>query len=91
MIDLFFCFSSGDRRPGREDLWNPNVAGLAKRDLLKDVLSVFGMLFLPPCEEYYSLIFSFFPSIAARSKTLTRLAIDWQDTLKKAASDEQFM
>lgn len=33
-------------RPGREDPWNPNVAGLAKRDLLKDVLSVFCMLSL---------------------------------------------
>ena len=35
---------SGNRRPGREDTWNPNVVGLAKRDLLKDVLSVFCML-----------------------------------------------
>ena len=38
-----FIYISGNRRPGREDLWNPNVAGLAKRDLLKDVLSVFCM------------------------------------------------
>ena len=30
-------------RPGRDDPWNPSVAGLAKRDLLKDVLSVFCM------------------------------------------------
>ena len=36
-----------NRRPGREDLWNPNVAGLAKRDLLKDVLSVFCMFLYP--------------------------------------------
>ena len=31
------------RRPGREDGWNPTVVGFSKRDLLKDVLSVFGM------------------------------------------------
>ncbi|PPQ69736.1 hypothetical protein CVT25_010445 [Psilocybe cyanescens] len=54
-------------RPGREDHWNPNVAGLSKRDLLKDVLSVF-----------------------ARSKTLTSLVTQWQDTLKKATNDESF-
>jgi len=27
-------------------------------------------------------------AFSARSKTLTKLAMDWQDTLKKAASDE---
>lgn len=52
-------------RPGREDVWSPTVVGLSKRDLLKDVLSIF-----------------------ARSKTLTKLAMDWQDTLKKAASED---
>ncbi|KAF9450204.1 WD40 repeat-like protein [Macrolepiota fuliginosa MF-IS2] len=52
-------------RPGRDDGWTPTVAGMAKRDLLKEVLSVF-----------------------ARSKTLTKLGVDWQDTLKKAASDD---
>ncbi|KDR68421.1 hypothetical protein GALMADRAFT_129535 [Galerina marginata CBS 339.88] len=54
-------------RPGREDSWNPIVVGFSKRDLLKEVLSVF-----------------------ARSKTLTSLAVQWQDTLKKAINDEQF-
>lgn len=29
-------------RPGREDVWSPTVVGLSKRDLLKDVLSIFG-------------------------------------------------
>lgn len=52
-------------RPGREESWFPTVAGLPKRDLLKDVLSIF-----------------------ARSKTLTKLALDWQDTLKKAANED---
>lgn len=52
-------------RPGREEGWTPNVAGMAKRDLLKEVLTIF-----------------------ARSKTLTKLALDWQDVLKRAASDE---
>ncbi|KAF7427978.1 HIR complex subunit [Pleurotus ostreatus] len=53
-------------RPGRDDSWTPTILGMAKRDLLKDVLSIF-----------------------ARSKTLTKLALDWQDTLKKAANEEQ--
>ncbi|KAL0958091.1 hypothetical protein HGRIS_000265 [Hohenbuehelia grisea] len=52
-------------RPGREDSWVPTLAGLPKRELLRDVLSVF-----------------------VRSKTLTKLAMDWQETLKKAAADE---
>ncbi|CAA7269311.1 unnamed protein product [Cyclocybe aegerita] len=54
-------------RPGKEDTWNYTVIGLSKRDLLKDVLSVF-----------------------ARSKTLSTLAVTWQDILKKAANNEQF-
>ncbi|KAG6902054.1 hypothetical protein C0995_005111 [Termitomyces sp. Mi166 len=52
-------------RPGREDTWASTVAGLPKRDLLKDVLSIF-----------------------TRSKTLTKLGMDWQDVLKKASNDE---
>ncbi|KAG2063900.1 histone transcription regulator 1 [Suillus decipiens] len=54
------------RPGGRDDSWTPLVAGMAKRDLLREVLSVF-----------------------ARSKTLTKLALDWQDTLKKASNDDQ--
>ncbi|KAH0834880.1 histone transcription regulator 1 [Lanmaoa asiatica] len=52
-------------RPGRDDCWCPTVVGMLKRDLLREVLSVF-----------------------ARSKTLTKLALDWQDILKKATNDE---
>jgi len=48
-----------------EQAWSPTVAGLGKRELLKDVLSAF-----------------------ARSKTLTKLALDWQDVLKRAISEE---
>ncbi|KAI0765257.1 WD40 repeat-like protein [Fomes fomentarius] len=29
------------RRPGRDDAWTPTVAGLPKRDLLKEVLNIF--------------------------------------------------
>ncbi|KAJ7154721.1 histone transcription regulator 1 [Mycena filopes] len=47
------------------ETWSPTVAGLGKRELLKDVLSAF-----------------------ARSKTLTKLALDWQDVLKRAISEE---
>ncbi|KDQ60101.1 hypothetical protein JAAARDRAFT_125533 [Jaapia argillacea MUCL 33604] len=52
-------------RPGRDDQWTPSVMGFSKRDLLKDVLTIF-----------------------ARSKTLTKLAMDWQDLLKKACNDD---
>ncbi|KAJ6596673.1 WD40-repeat-containing domain protein [Mycena sp. CBHHK59/15] len=48
-----------------DQTWSPTVAGLVKRELLKDVLSAF-----------------------ARSKTLTKLAIEWQDVLKRAISEE---
>ncbi|KAI6021803.1 histone transcription regulator 1 [Pisolithus microcarpus] len=50
----------------KEEIWSPAVVGLTKRDLLREVLSVF-----------------------ARSKTLTKLALDWQDTLRKASNEEQ--
>ncbi|CCM01218.1 uncharacterized protein FIBRA_03266 [Fibroporia radiculosa] len=52
-------------RPGRDEVWSPVLLGISKRDLLKDVLTVF-----------------------ARSKTLTKLALDWQDMLKKATIEE---
>jgi len=52
-------------RPGREEAWVPTLLGMSKRELLKDVLSIF-----------------------VRSKTLTKLAMDWQDTLKKALNGE---
>lgn len=32
------------RRPGRDDGWSPTVLGLAKRDLLREVLLIFGTL-----------------------------------------------
>ena len=36
------------RRPGRDDSWSATVAGLSKRDLLREVLSVFGSSSIPP-------------------------------------------
>jgi protein HIRA/HIR1 len=41
-------------RPGREDVWSPTVVGLSKRDLLKDVLAIFGQLVnrLPSAESH---------------------------------------
>jgi protein HIRA/HIR1 len=55
--------------------------GMPKRDLLKDVLSVFG--------ENSPLCLPFWLNLsAARSKTLTKLAMDWQDTLKKASNGD---
>nr|GAT54809.1 predicted protein [Mycena chlorophos] len=46
---------------GELSSWSPTVAGLAKRELLKDVLSSF-----------------------ARSKTLSQLAVQWQDVVRRA-------
>jgi len=44
---LFWCAQADPnvhRRPGREDTWSPTVVGSSKRDLLRDVLLVFGMI-----------------------------------------------
>ena len=55
---------------------------MLKRDLLREVLSVFGAFYV------------FMNSVVliacdtARSKTLTKLALDWQEMLKKATNDE---
>jgi hypothetical protein len=32
------------RRPSKADAWAPSVLGMSKRDLLKEVLTVFGEL-----------------------------------------------
>ena len=32
-----------DRKPSREETWNPLVLGMSKRELLKDVMGIFGM------------------------------------------------
>lgn len=68
-------------RPGREESWSPSVVGLSKRDLLRDVLSIFGKgaVFCVDAIDFCS---------AVRSKTLTKLAMDWQDTLKKAMNED---
>jgi len=52
------------QRPGEQG-WSPTVAGLVKRELLKDVLSAF-----------------------VRSKTLSKLGLDYQEILKRAISEE---
>ena len=74
------------RRPGKEDNWHSNVVGLSKRDLLKDVLSVFGT------ENGFFFVFCNWPKIrfSGRSKTLQRLAAEWQDILKRATNDDAF-
>ncbi|THH08803.1 hypothetical protein EW145_g2454 [Phellinidium pouzarii] len=54
------------RRPGKlDDAWLPSVLGMAKRDLAKEVLTIFG-----------------------RSKTLLKLAQDYQELLRKASVDD---
>ena len=61
------------------------MIGLTKRDLLKEVLVIFGALQLA-----LGLIHArtFFSLGTVRSKTLTRLALDWQDVLKRASVDD---
>ncbi|CAK5284490.1 unnamed protein product [Mycena citricolor] len=51
----------GPMYAGGDPTWAPSVAGLSKRDLLKDVLSAFS-----------------------RSKNLGRLAVEWQDAVRRA-------
>ena len=76
------------RRPGRDDSWSPTVVGLAKRDLLRDVLSVFGTCSADMVHVFEDLEADCVRFDVARSKTLTKLALDWQDTLKRASTDE---
>lgn len=53
--------------------------GLTKREVLKEALSAFG-------KEAFSCPCSFLASSRlARSKTLTKLARDWEDVLKRAS------
>lgn len=55
---------------------------MLKRDLLREVLSVFGQLYDSSMNDVVLI------HCTARSKTLTKLALDWQDMLKKATNDE---
>ena len=32
------------RRPGRDEAWSPTIVGMSRRDLLKEVLNIFGAL-----------------------------------------------
>lgn len=34
---------SSARRPGRDDSWTPTLLGFSKRELLREVLNIFGM------------------------------------------------
>jgi protein HIRA/HIR1 len=67
----------------KEDFWNPMLLGHWKRDLLKEVLQVFSEHepFLPRAVTSLS-------SLPARSKTLAKLGMDWQDLLKKASASD---
>lgn len=78
------CLSS---KPGSENSWVPTVAGLNKRDLLKDVLSVFGSscFFFLSRPELVRLGFEAdsSSSAVAKSKGLAALGSEYQDVLKK--------
>jgi protein HIRA/HIR1 len=72
-------------RPGMsgEDIWNPVLLGHWKRDLLKEVLQVFGRPHMSWLRSLASL--NLFP---ARSKTLAKLGMDWQEMLKRAMTSD---
>ena len=55
---------------------------MLKRDLLREVLSVFGAF------HVFMNSVVLIACDTARSKTLTKLALDWQEMLKKATNDE---
>jgi hypothetical protein len=74
------------RRPGinKEDVWDPVLLGHWKRDLLKEVLQVFSKHHLSYLSSLILIKLS-----SARSKTLAKLGLDWQEKLKRAmASDD---
>lgn len=62
-----------------EDGWAPTVLGLSKRDLARDVLTVFGTPLI------FCLLEGCLSLSVARSKTLYKLALDYQELLKKTA------
>ncbi|KAI0305176.1 WD40-repeat-containing domain protein [Multifurca ochricompacta] len=73
-------------RPGmaKEDSWNPMLLGHWKRDLLKEVLQVFG----DPTYSSLHPSLALLTSVPARSKTLAKLGMDWQELLKKATMSD---
>jgi protein HIRA/HIR1 len=77
-------FNARSRRPdmSKDDIWNPVLLGHWKRDLLKEVLQVFGRQYL---SQIRVLIIEF---VLARSKTLIKLGMDWQEMLKRATNDD---
>ena len=73
------------RRPGRDDSWTPTLLGFHKRELLREVLNIFGMrkpLIGVSIHSAKTI------HVSAKSKTLTKMALDWQDMLKRAMIDE---
>lgn len=52
-------------RPGRDDNWQPNLLGVPKHALLREVLSIFS-----------------------KSKNLSRLGNDMQETLRKMTVEQ---
>ena len=59
---------------------------MPKRDLLKEVLSIFGTYGL--CVLFVCLLIVW--RIVVRSKTLAKLGQDWQDIMKKTLQSEDF-
>lgn len=75
-------------KPERNADWKPTVAGVSKRDALREVLSIFGECWLSipnlwtqPEQENVLLI-------TARSRLLTKLGTDYQDVMKRMGGDD---
>lgn len=81
------CSCWYQRRPARmDDNWCPTILGMPKRDLVKEVLTIFGAL---GCSTHFAHKRMTHPSfISARSKTLFRLAQEYQDLLRKSIADD---
>ena len=59
---------------------------MPKRDLLKEVLNIFGAS--DCCHELLSM--PDIRMIAVRSKTLAKLGQDWQETMKRTLQSEDY-
>lgn len=78
-------FPGVSSKPGGDSKWTPTVVGLNKRDLLKEVLSVFGaLLSLEP--HLTSRLLTLTILAPAKSRMISSLGTEYQDILKKMSA-----
>ncbi|GJJ10789.1 hypothetical protein Clacol_005017 [Clathrus columnatus] len=66
----------------RDEKWDPYVVGLSKRDLLREVLNIFGNASLLLSSSFAVNRF------IVKGKTLQKLGTDWQDMLRRSAAED---